>query len=130
MKRKIGSESLEQQAVVTYCAFQSWRLPNSDKIFHIPNGGWRTITEAKRFKSEGVKKGVPDLFLPVPMAGYYGLFIEMKRPDHKNKPSTEQKEWQTFLNSVGYKSVVCYGYEDAVKEIQRYYGVPEGEMIM
>ena len=130
MKRKIGSESLEQQAVVTYCAFQSWRLPNSDKIFHIPNGGWRTITEAKRFKSEGVKKGVPDLFLPVPIAGYCGLFIEMKRPDHKNKPSAEQKEWQTFLNSVGYKSVVCYGYEDAVKEIQRYYGVPEGEMIM
>ncbi|MBP5782205.1 MAG: VRR-NUC domain-containing protein, partial [Bacteroidales bacterium] len=65
MKRKIGSESLEQQAVVTYCQFQSWRLPNSDRIFHIPNGGWRTITEAKRFKSEGVKKGVPDLFLPV-----------------------------------------------------------------
>lgn len=130
MRRKVGSESLEQQAVVTYCAFQAWRLPNSDKIFHIPNGGWRTITEAKRFKSEGVKKGVPDLFLPVPMSGYHGLFIEMKRPDGKNKPTAEQKEWQSYLSASGYKSIVCYGYEEAVREIQKYYGVPEGEMIL
>ena len=130
MRRKVGSESLEQQAVVTYCAFQSWRLPNSDRIFHIPNGGWRTITEAKRFKSEGVKKGVPDLCLPIPLNGYHGLYIEMKRPDGTNKPSKDQKDWITFLNSVGYKAVACYGYEDAVKEIQRYYGVPESEMIL
>ena len=130
MRRKIGSESLEQQAVVTYCQFQSWRLPNSNMIFHIPNGGWRTITEAKRFKAEGVKKGVPDLFLPVPLSGYHGLFIEMKRPDGKNKPTGEQKDWQTYLNNSGYKSIVCYGYEEAVREIQRYYGVPEEEMLM
>ena len=130
MRRKVGSESLEQQAVITYCAFQSWRLPNADRIFHIPNGGWRTITEAKRFKSEGVKKGVPDLFLPVPKSGYHGLFIEMKRPDGKNKPTTEQKDWQQFLTESGYKSIICYGYEDAVREIQQYYGIPESEMII
>jgi len=88
----------------------------------------RTITEAKRFKAEGVKKGVPDLFLPVSISGYHGLFIEMKRPDHKNKPTAEQKDWITYLNMSGYKAVVCYGYEEAVKEIQRYYGIPESEM--
>ncbi|MBQ6503209.1 MAG: VRR-NUC domain-containing protein [Flexilinea sp.] len=130
MKRKIWSESLEQQAVVTYCAFQSWRLPHSDRIFHIGNGGRRTITEAKRFKAEGVKAGVSDLCLPVPMNGYHGMYIEMKRPDHKNKPTAEQKDWLDYFNSVGYKAVVCYGYEEAVTEIQRYYGVPEGEMII
>ena len=130
MRRKIGSESLEQQAVVTYCRFQSWRLPNSDRIFHIANGGWRTITEAKRFKAEGVTAGVSDLCLPVPLNGYHGMYIEMKRPDHKNKPTKEQKDWLDYFNSVGYKAVVCYGYEDAVTEIQRYYGVPEEEMLM
>ena len=128
MRRIIGSESVEQQAVIAYCNFQSWRLPDCDKVFHIPNGGSRSITEAKRFKAEGVKAGVPDLFLPVPMRGYHGLFIEMKRPGHKNKPTAEQKEWQRFLNKNGYVSVVCYGYEEAVKEIQKYYGVPEEEM--
>ncbi len=130
MKRKIGSESLEQQAVVTYCAFQSWRLPNADRIYHIPNEGKRSITEASRFKAEGLKSGVPDLFLPVPLSGYHGLYIEMKRPDHKNRPTKNQKEWVNYLNGVGYKAVVCYGYEDAVTEIQRYYGVPDEEMIL
>lgn len=130
MRRKIGSESSEQMAVIAYCQYQSWRLPNVDKIWHIPNGGQRSITEAKRFKAEGVKAGVPDLFLPVPLSGYHGLFIEMKRPDRTNKPTEQQKEWLQYLSSMGYRSVVCYGYEDAVREIQRYYGVPEEEMII
>ena len=85
MKTKIGSESLEQQAVVTYCAFQSWRLPNADRIFHIGNGGWRTITEAKRFKAEGVKAGVSDLCLPVPLNSYHGMYIEVNYPRLKSQ---------------------------------------------
>jgi hypothetical protein len=127
---KANSESSEQQAVITYCAFQSWRLPDVDKIFHIPNGGRRTMTEAKRFKAEGVKAGVPDLFLPVARGGYHGLFIEMKRPDHKNKPSKAQNEWQQFLTKQGYLSVVCYGYEEAIQTIQRYYGVADEDMTL
>ena len=86
--------------------------------------------EAVRLKSEGLKPGVSDLCLPVPLNGYHGMYIEMKRPDHKNKPTREQKDWLDYFNSVGYKAVVCYGYEDAVREIQKYYGVPEEEMIM
>ena len=130
MRRKAGSESLEQQAVIAFCNYQKWRLPDADWIYHIPNGGHRSITEAIRFKAEGVKAGVPDLCLPVPLHGYHGLYIEMKRSDHKNKPTTKQEEWQSFLNEKGYRSVVCYGYEEAVKEIQRYYGVPEEEVIV
>ena len=130
MRRKIGSESLEQMAVVAYCKYQSWRLPNCDRIFHIPNGGHRSITEAKRFKAEGVQAGVSDLCLPVPLNGYHGMYIEMKRPDHTNKPTKDQMDWLDYFNSVGYKAVVCYGYEEAVREIQRYYGIPEEEMVL
>ncbi len=130
MRTKAGSESSEQQAVITYCSFQAWRLPDVDKIFHIPNGGRRTMTEARRFKAEGVKSGVPDLFLPVAKNGYHGLFIEMKRPDRKNKPSKAQNEWQQFLTRQGYLSEVCYGYEDAVRTIQRYYGITEDDMTL
>ena len=130
MKRKIGSESLEQQAVVTFCNYQKWRLPDVDRIYHIGNGGYRTPTEAIRLKAEGVKPGVSDLCLPVPLNGYHGMYIEMKRPDHKNKPTADQQDWLDYFNRVGYKAVVCYGYEEAVTEIQRYYGVPESEIIM
>ena len=130
MKRKIGSESLEQQAVVKYCEYQSWRLPNANRIFHIANGGLRTKTEAIRLRAEGVKAGVSDLCLPVPLNGYHGLYIEMKRPDHTNKPTEDQIDWLDYFNSVGYKAVVCYGYEEAVTEIQRYYGIPDEEIIV
>lgn len=88
------------------------------------------MTEAKRFKAEGVRAGVPDLFLPVARGGYHGLFIEMKRPDHKNKPSKAQNEWQQFLTKQGYLSVVCYGYEEAIQTIQRYYGVADEDMTL
>jgi hypothetical protein len=50
----------------------------SNLIFAIPNGGQRNIVVAKKLKEEGVKPGVPDLFLPVPNNGFCGLFIEMK----------------------------------------------------
>lgn len=87
------------------------------------------MTEAIRFKKEGVKAGVPDLFLPIPMNGYSGLFIEMKKADRTNRPTQAQKEWQEFLTGVGYKSVICYGYEEAVIAIQDYYGVPKEEQV-
>ena len=32
MRRKIGSESLEQQAVIAFCNYQKWRLPDCDRI--------------------------------------------------------------------------------------------------
>lgn len=51
-------EAREQQAVVEWCAWK--RIP----IFHIPNGGRRDKREAASLKRQGVKPGVPDLFVP------------------------------------------------------------------
>jgi hypothetical protein len=31
--------------------------------FHVPNGGWRKLTEAKRLKAQGVLPGIPDLIV-------------------------------------------------------------------
>ena len=59
----------------------------------------------------GVKAGVPDLFYPVPLGGYHGLFIEMKA--NKGRPSAVQKRWLKVLNDLGYKAVVCVGWEEA-----------------
>ncbi len=101
-----------------------WAMMNSGKyqelklLFHIPNGGLRSKTEAKRLKGAGVKAGVPDVFLPISADAYHGLFIEMKVG--KNKPTVEQKLWLSELEKEGYKTAVCYSWIDAAKVISEY----------
>lgn len=76
------------------------------RIFAIPNGGKRSLSEACRLKVEGVSAGVPDLFIPA-----WNLWIEMK--SEKGRLSTEQKDWITYLASIGHIACVAYGLEDA-----------------
>ena len=61
-------------------------------LFAIPNGGARHIKTARELKAEGVRKGVPDLFLAYPHNGYSGLFIEMKKR-YGGRVSPEQKAY-------------------------------------
>ena len=74
------------------------------KIMAIPNGGKRSISVAKKLKSEGGSRGVPDLFIPE-----LKLWIEMKKVKG-GSTSKEQKEWIEYLNGCGYKAVVCKGF--------------------
>lgn len=89
------------------------------RMFAIPNGGLRTKTQAAIFKATGVCSGVPDLMVPVPRGGYNGLFVEMKTQDG-GRVDKEQKEWKTYLESMGYKSIICNGFEVAKQEITCY----------
>lgn len=109
-----GSEAYEQIAVVDYCDLK--HIP----IFHIPNGGSRNKREAKNLKRQGVKKGIPDLCVPVAKGGFHGLYIEMK--SETGKPTKEQLEWIETLNRNGYKAVVCYGFDEARETIDQYMG--------
>ena len=85
-----------------------------------------TKAMAVRAKKSGLKKGYPDLFLPYPKHDKYysGLFIELKRnlflKEKKVYPSKEQREWLNYLNSVGYKAIVCYGADQAIQAIKEY----------
>lgn len=70
---------------------------------------------------------------------YHGLAIEIKAPEHTRiikkgkkagqftksigKLSEEQKETLKMLNAAGYRAVCCFGSEDAIKEIDEYFGV-------
>lgn len=112
------SESAEQIALFRWADFMQNKYPGLDMMFHIPNGGKRSKTEAARFKHEGVKAGVPDIFLPVPKQNFHGMFIEMKVG--KNKTTENQKEWIKKLKQNNYYVVVCYDWETASKEIENY----------
>lgn len=103
-------------------------------IFAIPNGGHRHKAVAAKMKAEGVKAGVPDIF--VAEACYkidakddaksalvwHGLFIEMKRAG--NKPTDEQEAWLSRLYDRGYKTVVCYSCTAAWFTLCEYLGIP------
>lgn len=88
-------------------------------LFAIPNGGERNVIVATRMKAEGVRRGVPDLFLALPKGSYHGLFIELKKPKG-GKVSEHQKEYIKFLNSQNYLCFVCHGFDEARKTITSY----------
>lgn len=113
------TEHQEQSRVISWWALQHQRfgLPVF-ALFCVPNGGARDVITGARLKAEGVRPGVPDLCLAVPRGAHHGLYIEMKVGD--NKPSDRQTEIIEYLNRVGYKAVVHYSSEDAIKEIEGY----------
>ncbi|MBD5498033.1 MAG: VRR-NUC domain-containing protein [Lachnospiraceae bacterium] len=111
-------EDTEQMGVIDWANWNAGRFPELQLLFHVPNGGKRNVAEAARLKAMGVKAGVPDLCLPVPMNGFAGLYIEMKYG--KNRTTKEQEKWIEALRQQGYKVVVCYGGVAATKELESY----------
>lgn len=100
----------------------SWtrNRPKLRWMFAIPNGGQRNKIVAARLKQEGVKKGVPDLMIPLPTDKFHGLFIEMKYG--KNKLTLEQKQFFDFATQQGYCCKVAYSADEAMKIIDKYLG--------
>ena len=119
------SEAQEQIALIQWANLQSGKYPELALLYHIPNGGSRHPAEAARLKQQGVKAGVPDLCLPVARGGYNGLYIELKTG--RNKPTSLQKEWLSWLNQQGYRAVVCWGWQAAKDEIMAY--LEEGQYV-
>lgn len=116
MKRQQPEHDM-QVALFQWAALQS-QYQELSLMFAIPNGGARNIVVARKLKMEGVKRGVPDIFLPVPKGINSGMFIELKAG--KNKPTPEQKEWSQGLTVMGYHVVLCYSWEEAVERIKEY----------
>ena len=104
---KYPSESEEQ------IGFLRWFEGRFDGvwIFHIPNGGHRAISVAKKMKAEGVKAGVPDLYVPV-----WKLWIEMKRKKG-GRLSPDQKDWIEYLEGIGDTVLVCNGATYASRQV-------------
>ena len=118
-------EAQEQAVVISWCEMQSKKYFELEMIYHCPNGGYRNKIEAANLKRQGVKSGVPDLFLPIPRRNkdglYHGLYIEMKWG--KNKCTPNQNKWILRLSKLGYKVKVCYSSIEAIDTIKEYLGM-------
>lgn len=100
-------------------ALCQWMDLNNIRYYAIPNGGSRNQLEAYKLKRCGVKRGIPDLCMPMPTKGHHGLYIELKRRGGANG-TKEQKEWINYLRSVGYRAEIAKGFDEAQKIIEEY----------
>lgn len=119
--RKRG-EDTEQEAVITWANWHLREYPALKWLHHIPNGGKRDAAEAARFKAQGVKAGVSDLFLPAAHGGYFGLYIEMKYG--KNKPTDQQREFMGDMQQAGYMAHTAYSAQEAIELLEKYLTLP------
>ncbi|HBI91177.1 MAG TPA: VRR-NUC domain-containing protein [Terrisporobacter glycolicus] len=119
---KNNLESSHQKTIIEWCEWQKAKYPELDMIFHITNEGKRSKTMGAELKRMGLKRGIPDICLPVPNEKYNGLWIELKA-DKTKRLSNEQKEWLEKLNSYGYKAVRCNGADEAIQVIKDYLNI-------
>lgn len=117
---KSGSERAEQTALFAWAAIEARQAPELKLMFAIPNGGERNIIVATQMKAEGVRRGVPDILLPVRRTIYSGLFIEMKKRGKKADTSPEQKWYLSELKTQGFACVVCDSWTEARDMIKAY----------
>jgi len=123
------SEHSQQVALFAWVADSVGKYPALAYMFAIPNGGLRDVRTATNLKAEGVKSGVPDIFLPtfssgIRVDGWYGCFIEMKLEKYRNHKnggcSDAQIDFIDYAVSMGYYCKVCYSWEEARDVLVKY----------
>jgi hypothetical protein len=131
--KRLNLEDAEQEALIQWVDLEPCGiLPGKigDYLFAIPNGGKRNIREAARFKRQGVRAGVSDLFLAVPLFQHRwgGLFIEMKKQRQHFRSMNEaekavspvQVDFMCRMGTSGYLCRAAFGWEEARKHIVEY----------
>jgi len=118
------TEAHEQRTLIQWATLAAVEEPRLRLLMMIPNGAARPGTRGA-LVAQGLRSGVPDLFLPVPSGRYHGLWLELKRRSG-GRVTPEQREWITRLRGQGYRAEVCRGWEEARHCIVDYLAGPSG----
>ncbi len=86
----------------------------ADDFHHFANERKCTFQTGRTLKRMGVKKGVADFFLAIPLNGKAGLWIELKVG--KNHPTKEQFAFAERKMMRHYEFAFVWGF-DAAKEM-------------
>ncbi len=95
---------------------QKW--PELALLHHIKNETMGGVRRVAVDRAMGVRKGVPDLCLPVARGRYHSLYIELKTDT--GRASAEQKWWGEQLLAAGNMWEVCHGWESAARVLEWY----------
>lgn len=110
------SESKLQEAVSHYLQVSYGNL----LFFHTPNGGFRYKKQAKNFKAQGVKAGIPDIMIIKARGDYHGFACELKVG--KNKPTIIQLAVMEQLKQEGWRVHVAYSLAEFSRLFSEYMG--------
>lgn len=124
MKPPEPSEQQIQKNIIKFCDLMSGQYPELNLINASMNGLWIPHTHAgikekiiQQFKWRIIKilqavgclrKGFPDLNLPVARGKWHALYIELKKSNNE-KPTDDQIWWLRRLTAEGNYACVCYG---------------------
>lgn len=111
-------EKNEVALFVRYCDLQNILC------VHVPNefplGGLRNkFAYINMLKSQGYKKGFPDLIVFAKNEKHDILFLEFKR-EKGGTVSKDQKNWIEWLQTAGYYAKVVKGNKEAVEVLNNY----------
>lgn len=118
----LQDEHQEQVALFQWARYAESQWPELALLHAIPNGGHRHKAVAARMRAEGVRRGVPDICLPVPRHGWHGLYLELKT--RRGRMSPDQGWWLRHLREQGYFAVLCRGSASAQQTIADYLSLP------
>ncbi len=129
---KDPTEAQIQQSIIEWCEWKAKQYPVLGLIYHIPNGGLRSKSEAALFKRLGVRAGMPDLCLPVRGSVYFALkyntgirpislYLEIKTPSGKLSKIQSDKISQL----ISFHNWVCVvkSLDDAIEILEFYLGI-------
>jgi hypothetical protein len=110
-----------QAAFFAWLRLHERQHPELKRFFAIPNGGHRERGVAIKMFLEGVRRGVPDTFLPLPRHGKSGFWIEFKAGSNQLTP--DQVEWKAKLELEGHEVHVCREWTEAAELTIAYLGL-------
>jgi hypothetical protein len=101
MEKTVLPESESRIQTLMYVWFQNSYRQYGKLFIKVTNEGKRTAREGMRLKGEGLRPGVPDIFIALPRGPYAGLWIEVKRPGEA--PRANQVQMIETLTAQGYR---------------------------
>jgi len=113
-----SEEHDNQSAFFQILALKEKEYPMLKFVFAMQSGAFLSFKTSKKEKRAGMKKGVPDVCIPIQSRGFGGAWIENKSEKGRLRP--EQKEFIEHLEKNNYCVKVCYSFDDAIEFIEWY----------
>jgi len=114
LPKKVCATEQDEQFVAA-----AWLKKNNIPHHHSPNGGYRDIREAAKFKRLGTSAGFPDFWIPLARKGHHGLYIELKRL-FGGVLSEHQQYWRDLSLKEGYAWFEAKGADELIRIVQEY----------